>query len=132
MEADDENRSPKALPKVVEPGRAIPIEDLPKKIRDVIAPLEAAGRRLSARKSKVVVEGTEYLSGAKKGQRRPDKAKTNYSFATTDLEYPVVTAVWIGDTMEYARVWTRSDRSTFVENVTTLKAILKGEVDGNE
>ena len=121
METSEEKRAEVTLPEVVVPGHAIEADFLPKQPREVYHLLQAKRRQVSARHSQTRIEGTEFKSGPRKGERRPDKVIDHYSIATTDKRLPVFYAVWSDGSLFLGPVRIRSYVDIYPRNVTELK-----------
>lgn len=111
------------------PAVSIPVNVLPKQPREVAELL--TGRELAIRHSQTRQVGAVFASGAKAGEKRPDKILDHYGIATVDGREPVVTAYWIEPgVLDFADFgWLNGDRQR-VTLVTELKRLIKGEVNG--
>ena len=126
MEKNEEKRVEVPLPEVVVPGHPVPAEFLPKQPREVLQLLESKGRTVGARHGQHRVKGTEFKSGKRKGQLRPDKYIDYYAIATLDKRLPVLSAQWKSDTaVVYARVRTIEYVDLWPENVTEIKRVIE-------
>ena len=119
-------------PIVTEPGHEIPLSELCKQASEVAALLTAQGRTVSARRSGATIRGVPFKTGARAGEMRPDKSVTCHSIATVDRKDPVVTANWIDNKLDFARIGWHDGRRTYVTLVTTLKNLIKTEVADEE
>ena len=120
----DEREALKAQPpeptsKVLIEGHAIDPSDLPKNIADVAKLLP----NVKARHARTWHEGAVFKSGAKQGEKRPDKTIDHYAIAWPG-EHPL-TAVWSDGKMQYAKGW-EGESLFWTESVNELKAKIKG------
>jgi len=128
MEQAEKPAAEKAEPRILEPAAFVPPSSLPKQAKDIVALLE--GRQIAAKRSKSLVEGAVYKSGAKAGQKRADKVQDNYAIATTDKKYPVVYAAWVADALIICKVAPEPGVRVEFTNITELKKFLKGALNG--
>lgn len=109
--------------KVLVPGHAIPLDELPKTVKAVADMMPGA----VARHSQTWHEGRVFKSGARQGEKRPDKTIDHYAIAWKG-ERPL-TAVWSDGKMQYAKGWDGTELF-WTESVNELKARIKGGWNG--
>lgn len=124
MESNDEKRVEVPLPEVVVPGHEIEAELLPKQPQEIATLLAGQGRIVVARHSRTLTRGTEYKTGKRQGEMRPDKLADHYSLITLDAEWPLVYAVWLDGKLAFAKIGTRAGVENF-HLVTELKKRLQ-------
>lgn len=101
------------------PARFIPVEELPKTVHDVAVLIPGC----KAKHSRTFEEGAVFKSGAREGEKRPDKLVDHYSIGYSGA-HPL-TAVWSGGKMQYAKAY-RDGELLYTELVTELKGWIKG------
>lgn len=112
-------RTAKSPIKVLIPGHFIDVEDLPKNIKAIADQLPD----VKARHARTFEEGAVFKSGAKAGEKRPDKTMDHYAIGLYGSR--PLTAVWSDGKMLYAKGY-RNGAMFWTESVNELKARVKG------
>lgn len=122
MEADDasaKKAKPPPAPEVLVPCHDIKVQELPKNIQDVVKLLPREPRVMHIRTR---LEGVEFKSGARVGQKRPDKVIDHYAIELTG-HWPL-RAIWSNGKLLYAKGW--RNEIVWTEGVNELKKWIKG------
>ncbi len=71
-------------------------------------------------------EGAVFKSGAREGEKRPDKVVHEYAIATDDLDYPAMMAVWSDNKLVYAKFKNRGEPTQETSSIQELHRWMKG------
>jgi hypothetical protein len=124
MEQSEQKRVEVALPEVVVPGHEVQKNLLPKQPREIWELLESKGREVAARHSQTRVRGTEFKSGPRKGEMRPDKVVDHYAIVTPDAaNCPLIHAVWHDGKLDMVQTCLHYTDS--INNITELKKFIR-------
>jgi hypothetical protein len=124
-EKEAAGRTAKNEIQVLIPGHFIDVEDLPKNIKAIADQLPG----VMARHARTFEEGAVFKSGARAGEKRPDKTLDHYSIGLRG-RHPL-TAAWSDGKMLYAKGY-RNGELFWTESVNELKARVKGWFENDE
>jgi hypothetical protein len=105
---------------ILVPRHSVEVAELPKVVQDVV---RLHGGHWKAQHSQTWHEGAVFKSGAREGEKRPDKTVDHYAIGLVGKS--PLTAVWSGGKMQYAK-GVRDGELLWTESVNELKSWLKG------
>lgn len=121
-EKENAKKGPKVQSKVLVSRERVTIDELPSNIQ-AYAKLLPAGV-FHAMHSRTWHEGAVFKTGARAGEKRPDKTIEHYAIGHEGKN--PLTAVWSGGTLQYAK-GVLNGELRWTEKATELGAWLKGE-----
>lgn len=108
---------------VLVPRHSISVEKLPKTIHDIAKLLQGTDKTVKAQHSRTWHEGAVFKSGAREGEKRPDKTVDHYAIGLVSKN--PLTAVWSDGKLQYAK-GVLNGELFWTESVNELKAKIKG------
>lgn len=116
---------------LLEPFASVPVEKAPKAIRGHIGWLP--DREVEVITCKVERGAVYTKTGENAGQvRYQPKVMKWWQWVTTDKRYPVVMASYTDTSLDFAKLAVENRPVVIVQNVTTLKNLLKGATNDGE
>lgn len=115
---------------VIEPSRPARLDDLSASVRGIIAALAVYGFVSASQVTRVLQEGTEYKTGEKAGERRPDKELTNVFLHAAHPDGRNLSGWWQDGKLKTARIRTWPGEWTVVDKMGDVDRFIEGGTDG--